>query len=110
MSAKSSRGRRADPAGNERRRAGEQSLKDHGARLSALIASGDAALEERRKAERARIDHRVRSIITLVADINAARGALFGNLAGKGAQAGLPVDWPSRFFKRDGIGGRRLTN
>jgi hypothetical protein len=36
----------------------------------------------------------------LVDDINAARVALFVNLAGKGAQQGLPLDWPGRFFKR----------
>jgi hypothetical protein len=77
----------------------EQSLKDHGTRLAALIAAGDAALEQRRVAISARSDHRARVLTSLVDDINATRGSLYGNLVSKGAQAGMPSDWPSRFFK-----------
>lgn len=77
----------------------EQSLKELGTRLAALITAGDAALEGRRAAMAARSDHRARVITSLVDDINAARGSLYGNLATKAAQAGLSSDWPSRFFK-----------
>ena len=75
----------------------EASLKEHGQKLTALIANGDAALEQRRKAVSSRSDHRVRSITSLIEDINAARGALFGNLASKAAQAHLPIDWPGAY-------------
>jgi hypothetical protein len=78
----------------------EQTLKDFGARLAELITLGEAALEQRRKAVSARSDHRVRAITSLIEDVNAARGALYGNLATKAGQAHLPLDWPSRFFKR----------
>ena len=43
----------------------EQSLKDRGASLTKLIAQGQAALDQRRKAVAARKDHRVRSITSL---------------------------------------------
>jgi hypothetical protein len=77
----------------------EQSLKDHCTRLAALVAAGDAALEKRRVAMGARSDHRARAIMSLVDDLNAARGSLYGNLVSKGSQAGMAGDWPSRFFK-----------
>lgn len=77
----------------------EQILKDLGTRLAQLVAVGDAALEQRRKAVNARSDHRVREITSLIEDINAARVALYGSLASKAQDAGLPPDWPSHFFR-----------
>lgn len=77
-----------------------QSLKDMGARLTTLIAQGEAALDRRRKAANARSDHRVRSITSIIEEVNATRGALYGKLATKAAEVGLPLDWPSRFFRK----------
>jgi hypothetical protein len=78
----------------------EQSLKDLGTTLAKHIAQGEAALEQRRKAASTRTDHRVRSITSLIEEVNTARTALYGNLASKAASAGLPSDWPTRFFHR----------
>jgi hypothetical protein len=77
-----------------------QKLKDMGAQLATLITQGEAALERRRKAENARDDHRVRSITSIIEEINTRRAALYGQLASKAAEAGLPLDWPSHFFRR----------
>lgn len=78
----------------------EQALKEKSASLAKLIAQGEAALEQRRKAVSARSDHRMRSITSLIEEINTTRAALYGNLAKKAADAGLPIDWPGRFFRR----------
>jgi hypothetical protein len=78
----------------------EQSLKELGTALTTLIAEGEAALDRRRKAVSARRDHRVRSITSLIEEINTARAALYGDLARKAADAGLAADWPGRFFRR----------
>ena len=78
----------------------EQPLKDMGTSLAKLVAQGEAALEQRRKAVSARSDHRVRSIASLVEEINTARASLYGSLARKAADASLPIDWPGRFFRR----------
>jgi hypothetical protein len=78
----------------------EQVLKDLGTRLRQLIEQGDAVLERRRNAASSRTDHRVRSIASLVDDINGARLSLYGSLAKKAADLHLSSDWPSRFFRR----------
>jgi hypothetical protein len=78
----------------------EAELKELGARLCTVIAQGDAALEGRRKAGAARSDHRVRSIASLIDDINNARLSLYGTLAQKAAELRLPRNWPDRFFQR----------
>jgi hypothetical protein len=77
-----------------------QSLKDQGARLATLITQGEAALDRRRKAAGARGDHRVRSITSIIEEVNVTRAALYGKLATKAAEVGLPLDWPSRFFRK----------
>lgn len=77
----------------------EAELKTLGQRLRALVAQGDAALENRRKAAAIRSDHRVRSIASLIDDINNARLSLYGSLAGKAAELHLPRNWPERFFQ-----------
>jgi len=77
----------------------EKELQDFGTKLRTIVAQGDAALEARRKAAASRTDHRVRSISTLVDDINNARLSLYGMLAKKAADLRLPRDWPDRFFQ-----------
>jgi len=77
-----------------------QSLKDLGTRLATLISQREAVLDRRRKAVSARDDHRVRSITSLIEQVNTTRAALYGQLASKAAAAGLPLDWPNRFFRK----------
>jgi len=60
----------------------------------------DAALKRRTQAATSRTDHRVRSITTLIDDINGARLSLFGALLQKAAELHLQPDWPNRFFRR----------
>ena len=67
--------------------------------LNSVIAPPVAALEGRRKAAALRSDHRVRSIASLIDDINNARLSLYGNLARKAAELRLPRNWPDRFFQ-----------
>jgi hypothetical protein len=68
--------------------------------LATIIALGEAALERRRKAANARGDHRVRSITSIIEEINVLRAALYGQLSTRAAEAGLPLDWPSHFFRK----------
>ena len=75
-------------------------LRDQGTRLATLIAQGEAALDRRRKAVSARSDHRVRTITSLIEEINVTRAAQYGKLATKAAEARLPPDWPNRFFRK----------
>lgn len=77
-----------------------QSLKDLGVQLATLITQGEAALDRRRKSVNARSDHRVRSITSLIEEVNVTRAALYGKLATKAAEARLPLDWPGRFFRK----------
>jgi hypothetical protein len=77
----------------------EPTLRPRAVTLAKIIASGDAALAQRSKAVRSRVDRRVRAITSLVGDINAARAALYANLAKKAQAARLPSDWPNRFFR-----------
>lgn len=77
-----------------------QKLKDMGAQLATIIVQGEAALDRRRKAASARGDHRVRSITSIIEEINVLRAALYGQLSTRAAEAGLPLDWPSHFFRK----------
>ena len=78
----------------------EVALQQLGAQLQKLAADGDAALKRRTQAATSRTDHRVRSITTLIDDINGARLSLFGALLQKATELHLPPDWPNRFFRR----------
>ena len=78
----------------------EKELKILGKDLADAIAVGDAALEERRRAAAARADHRVREIIPLIEDINAARLSLYAELTLRSGKHRLPRDWADRFFRR----------
>lgn len=82
----------------------EPTLKTFAVSLAKVIAIGEAALEQRRKAVSSRSDHRARSIASLVEEINATRAALYGSLAKKALASNLPSDWPSRFFRRSSRG------
>ena len=78
----------------------EVALQQLGAQLKTIAADGDAALARRTQATTSRTDHRVRSITTLIDDINGARLSLFGALLQKATELHLPSDWPNRFFRR----------
>jgi hypothetical protein len=78
----------------------EAVLKDLGSQLGKLVAQGDRALDQRRKATATRSDHRVRVITSLIDDINGARLSLYGTLTKKAVDLHLPHDWPNRFFRR----------
>lgn len=77
----------------------EPVLQGLGADLRKLVEQGDVALEGRRKAAAARTDHRVRSISSLIDDINEARVSTYGALTKKAAELHLPRNWPDRFFQ-----------
>ena len=64
----------------------EAALQQLGAELGKVILAGNAALERRRQAATARTDHRVRSITTLIDDINGARLSLYGQLILKSSE------------------------
>jgi hypothetical protein len=77
----------------------EPVLQGLGADLRKIVDQGDAALAGRHKAAAARIDHRVRSIASLIDDINRARVFTYGALTKKAAELHLPRHWPDRFFQ-----------
>jgi hypothetical protein len=64
-----------------------------------VVDSGNQVLERRRKAAAARGDHRVRSVATLMDDINSARQSLFGTLTKLAADNRLSRNWADRFFR-----------
>ena len=78
----------------------EVALQQLGAQLKKIATDGDAALQRRTSAATSRTDHRVRTITTLIDDINGARLSLYGALVQKAADLHLPPDWPNRFFRR----------
>jgi len=78
----------------------ERPLQDLGMRLRALLASGNAALERRRRAGATTQDHRVRNIKPMISDINDTRRALFGTLIKKAVDLHLPRPWANRFFRQ----------
>lgn len=78
----------------------EVALQELGAQLKRIAADGATALTRRTLAATSRTDHRVRSITTLIDDINGARLSLFGALLQKAMEQHLPSDWPNRFFRR----------
>jgi hypothetical protein len=87
----------------------EATLKELGGKLRTLVEQGELALERRRQAATSRTDHRVRSITSLVDDINAARLSLYGTLTTKAVELGLPSDWGNRFFRRSSHSAKTTT-
>lgn len=78
----------------------EESVRALAAELTARIGAGDAALRSRAEAAAARADQRVREVLTLVDDVNAARMRTMGSLLQRAAERGLPRDWAESFFRR----------
>lgn len=80
--------------------AGEKDAKlsADGQALAAAIEQGRKALDARSAAAAARADQRVREVLPLIDDVNAARLSLHGLLAQRAAERDLPRDWPDRFF------------
>jgi hypothetical protein len=78
----------------------ETALSALGATLGANVTGGDAAVAARRASAAATADHRVRDIVRLVDDINAARRTRYGVLIQRAEALKLPKDWPNRFFKK----------
>lgn len=74
-------------------------LEADGKALAALVQRGEQALAARKTAAGARADQRVREVLPLVDDVNAARLSLYGLLAQRAAARDLPRDWPDRFFR-----------
>lgn len=78
----------------------DPALQALGEKLQTSVEQGKAALGERTRAAMARADYRVRSIVRLIDDINAARLSLFGTLAQRAATTPqLDRAWPDRFFR-----------
>lgn len=78
----------------------EPALQQLGAQLRTLVVLGDQALEQRRKATTSRADHRVRTITSLISDMNGVRMSIYSALTKKAADLRLPQDWANRFFRR----------
>lgn len=77
----------------------EKDLRKAGEALAKNVQAGDAALALRRKAAAERADHRVREIVRLIDDVNAARLSIYGTLVNRAAELKLAKDWPNRFFR-----------
>ncbi len=56
----------------------EKELRKEADSLVKIIAAGDSALAARRSAAAQRADHRVREIVRLIDDVNAARLSVYG--------------------------------
>jgi hypothetical protein len=78
----------------------EKPLQKVGSRLADDIKAGDEALKERRDAVAATADHRVREIVRLIEDCNAARRSLLGELITRGESNKLPAEWATGFFRK----------
>lgn len=78
----------------------EKPLIQLGKGIDATLSAADKVLADRVAAASARADHRVREIVALVEDANAARLSVYGALALRVEKHGLPRDWPSGFFRR----------
>jgi hypothetical protein len=47
-------------------------------------------------------------LASLIEEVDTARATLYGDLAKKAAEAGLPIAWPGRFFRRAPPRSRRI--
>lgn len=79
----------------------EPQLAQMGTLMEERVKAGDDAIKARNKAMTDTADHRVRSIVRLVDDVNAARLSLFGQLVSLVEPNKLPRDWPDRFFRHE---------
>jgi hypothetical protein len=78
----------------------EKPLQKLGGRLESDIAAGDEALTERLTAAQQRAVHRLKEIVTLIDDVNAARRSIYGALLTRGEELKLEPEWANRFFRR----------
>lgn len=79
----------------------EDPVKEQGTLLEKDITDGRAAIAERNNAMAKRADHRVREIVRLVDDVNAARLSVYGQLVTRVEERKLPRTWPDRFFRQE---------
>jgi hypothetical protein len=69
-------------------------------RLAGDLDAGDAALALQAQAAGSTASQRLKDIVALIDDVNAARLALYGQLVTIAEANHLPPDWPKRFFRR----------
>lgn len=78
----------------------EPEIKAFADRFEQHLADADKALQARVDAASARNDHRVREIVALVEDVNAARLSALGRLLQRAVKNDLPREWSESFFRR----------
>src|SRR3989339_2049034 len=76
----------------------ETSLQALGKSLETLLPSMNEALEERRKIQNARANHRAHDITDLIDESNQLRVWLYGELNTREATLGLDRGWAKGFF------------
>jgi len=84
----------------------EPELQADGPEFARLVTEGDAAVQGRFDAAGKRNDHRVREIVALIDDVNAARLSALGRLLQRAVKNGLSKDWAESFFRKSQ---RRVT-
>jgi hypothetical protein len=77
-----------------------QALQDFMAIFQEQFAVGKKALTNRIKTDAATRNHRITDITSLFDDTNKERKILAGKLTTRGAEKGLPENWPASFFRR----------
>lgn len=78
----------------------EAEIKAFAERFEQHLTDSDAALQSRIDSAAARNDHRVREIVTLIDDVNAARLSALGRLLQRAVKNDLPREWAESFFRR----------
>jgi hypothetical protein len=78
----------------------EPKLKDHGTRLTSVLADARAALSTRVAAASKRSNHHANDLQNFVDDVNAARLSILGELTKRQATFKKSSDWATRFFRR----------
>lgn len=78
----------------------EAEIKPFGDRFETVTKQADAALQARIDAASRRNDHRVREVLALIDDVNAARTSALGRLLQRAVKNDLPREWAEGFFRR----------
>ena len=81
----------------------ETSLRAFADRLERDLVACDAALAARALAAGASTEHRVREVVCLIDDINAARSSLHEVLTTRARERQLPLAYADRFFRKRGL-------
>ncbi len=79
----------------------DATLKVFSKKFEKAITGGNEALETRDNAIAASADHRVREIVTLIDDCNAARISVYGELLKRGAKHKALRTWADGFFRHN---------